>query len=205
MPLRCLHPHITGTFPETYHLRLLLYSKQQMPKKRQKPPQQMKNPFGERICAQGSVPRLNQPFVFGWNINWCFYLYSSGSGEQLWVLMWVKNVPYCKSFHIPSHGRNNRCVIPGSGVLLCFYCMKYGVWNFKWHHLFGILIQSSFQLNYYKIYQQLEFFIVMGKWFPAQKRNNRNRQPFVSLSHSCLVFTADVEVVALNSSANFPT
>lgn len=69
-------------------------------------------------------------------------------------------------------------------------------------HLVVIFIQSSFQLNYYKIHQ----FLVMEKLFPT-KDTKRTMQTanLLSRSHTRLVFTTDVEVIALNSSADFPT
>lgn len=95
-------------------------------------------------CAQGSLPDLTSHLFLllsssgRRNFKWCLYLYSSGSGEQLWVLMWVKNVPHCKSFHIPRHGRNNwglsqTCDVLWSWemvFLLCCSCMKYSLWKF---------------------------------------------------------------------------
>lgn len=174
----------------------MLYSKQQMQKKRQKPSQQMKNPFGERICAQGSVPRLNQPFVFGWNINWCLHLYSPGSGEQLCTVNHFIFRVMVDTTDVWSREVGFYCVFPAwntaFGILNDTICLAF-------------LSKAHFSSTTIKYTNSYSFFIVMGKWFPAQKRNNRNSQPFVSLSHSCLVFTADVEVIALNSSANFPT
>lgn len=66
----------------------------------------MKNPFVKE-CAWLDHLFLLLSSCWRRNVKWCLYLCSSGSREQVWVLMWVKNGPRCKSFHIPSHGRNN--------------------------------------------------------------------------------------------------
>lgn len=151
------------TFPETFTTSdwcCIQISRKQMLMKRRESSQQTNNPLEEE-CAEGSVLDLTSHLFLllsssgRRNFKWCLYLYSFGSGEQLWVLMWVKNVPRCKSFHIPSRGRNNwsmshRCDVLWSGKW-CFVGVSLAwntVFGHLYHELFGAhFIQSSFELN----------------------------------------------------------
>lgn len=115
MPVRFLHSHDRNISRKFYHLGLMLnsYFRNSRCWRRNKNLLSRCKIHLEKECAGGSVPDLTSHLFLLLsssglrNFKWCLYLYSSGSGEQLWVLMWVKNVPHCKSFHIPSLGRNN--------------------------------------------------------------------------------------------------
>lgn len=65
-------PHRAGTFPEalaTSDSCRTRISRQQMLKRRQEPSEQMKNPFGERMCTRLGA-WLNKPFVFAIEFIW---------------------------------------------------------------------------------------------------------------------------------------
>ena len=152
-------------------------------------------------CAQGSPPDSTSHLFLllsssgRRNFKWCLYLCCSGSGEQRRVLMWVKNAPRRKSFHIPEW--NGRC-----GALWLWelvFCCVILAWNTLFGHLKPCTISGLRffpKPKYDKIFQRF-FFFPGGKVISCREKTWRNNARLVS--------TAGVEVIALNSGADFPT
>lgn len=146
----------------------------------------MKNPFVKE-CAWLDHLFLLLSSCWRRNVKWCLYLCSSGSREQVWVLMWVKNGPRCKSFHIPSHGRNNwSLTVLGSS-------------------------RNTLNLKLEAFVPQLIIIYIFSRGIKKNHLVDKNKEKktiqaanLLSLSHTRLVFTTDSEAVCPEQPGRFP-